>query len=211
MNGSTLGLVHDFLIVRAFDGIESTPEGFEARSAGFPEHVTLESLPDRLPDVLSFMGTNVVPTTRLAMIVGDGDQPKLSQTKGLVNRIESLRAIPTFGHVPRLPPLLRFTHALKTSKSSPERRIVERASELKRLFEKTILLIVHTKREFDNEGRGLGAHKVILLHEVKVCTPYPLIEMRGLRRTVSINCSVDFSIHVGGVLTILGAVVFYRK
>ena len=40
-NGSTLGLVHDFLIVRAFDGIESTPEGFEARSAGFLEHVTL--------------------------------------------------------------------------------------------------------------------------------------------------------------------------
>ena len=31
-NGSTLGLVHDFPIVRAFDGIESTPEGFEARS-----------------------------------------------------------------------------------------------------------------------------------------------------------------------------------
>ena len=40
-NSSTLGLVHDFPIVRAFDGIESTPEGFEARSAGFLEHVTL--------------------------------------------------------------------------------------------------------------------------------------------------------------------------
>ena len=40
-NTPKLGLVHDFPIVRAFDGIESTPEGFEARSAGFPEHVTL--------------------------------------------------------------------------------------------------------------------------------------------------------------------------
>lgn len=28
---------------------------------------------------------------------------------------------------------------------------------------------------------------------------------------IEINCSVDFSIYVGGVLTILGAVVFYRK
>ena len=76
-NGSTLGLVHDFLIVRAFDGIESTPEGFEARSAGFPEHVTLESLPDRLPDVLSFMGTNVVPTTRLTMIIRNDRKAEL--------------------------------------------------------------------------------------------------------------------------------------
>ena len=80
------------------------------------------------------------------------------------------------GHVPRFPPLLRFTHALKTPESSPERGIVERASELKGLFEETILLIVHTKREFANVGRGLGAHRVILLHEVKVCAPYPLIK-----------------------------------
>lgn len=28
---------------------------------------------------------------------------------------------------------------------------------------------------------------------------------------LEINCSVEFSMHVGGVLTILGAVVFYRK
>lgn len=28
---------------------------------------------------------------------------------------------------------------------------------------------------------------------------------------VSINCSVEFSMHVGGVLTIVGAVIFYRK
>ena len=110
------------------------------------------------------------------MIVGDSHQAELSQTKGLVNRIESLRTIPTFGHVSRLPPLLRFTHALKTTESSPERRIVERASELKRLFEETILLIVHTKRKFDNVGRGGGAHKAMLLHDRKLCAPYlPLI------------------------------------
>ena len=76
----------------------------------------------------------------------------------------------------RAPPLLRFTHALQTSESCPERRIVERASELKRLFEKTILLIVHTKRKFDDVGRGGGAHKAMLLHVRKLCAPYlPLI------------------------------------
>lgn len=28
---------------------------------------------------------------------------------------------------------------------------------------------------------------------------------------IEINCSVEFSMHVGGVLTIVGAVIFYRK
>lgn len=175
-NGPKLGLVHDFLIVRAFDGIESTLEGLEARPTGFLEQVPLQSLPNRLADVLRLVGPDIVSAARFAMIVGDSHQAELSQTKGLVNRIESLRTIPTFGHVPRLTPLLRFTHALKTPESSPERRIVERASELKGLFEETILLIVHTKREFDNEGRGLGAHKAILLHDAKECAPYPLIK-----------------------------------
>ena len=176
MNGSTLGLVHDFLIVRAFDGIESTPEGFEARSAGFPEHVTLESLPDRLPDVLSFMGTNVVPTTRLTMIIRNDRKAEFGWSKDFMNGIERYCSRLPFRHVPCLPPRLRLTHALQTPESCPERRIVERASELKRLFEKTILLIVHTKRKFDNVGRGGGAHKAMLLHVRKLCAPYPLIE-----------------------------------
>ena len=77
MNGSTLGLVHDFLIVRAFDGIESTPEGFEARSAGFPEHVTLESPPDRFTNALRFMSPNVFSTARLAMIIRNDRKAEL--------------------------------------------------------------------------------------------------------------------------------------
>ena len=186
-NGPKLGLVHDFLIVRAFDGIESTLEGLDARPAGFLEQVPLQSPPNRLADVLRLVSPYIVSAARLAMIVGDGNQAKLSQTKGFVNRIKSLRAFPTFGYISRLLPLLRFTHALKTPESSPERRIVERASELKRLFEETILLIVHTKRKVDNEGRVLGAHKIILLPETKVCAPFSLIEVRGLRRTGSIK------------------------
>ncbi|WP_302515559.1 hypothetical protein, partial [uncultured Sutterella sp.] len=54
-------------------------------------------------------------------------------------------------------------------------------------FEKTILLIVHTKRKFDNVGKGGGAHKEMLLHVRKVCAPSPPIEMRGLRRTGSVK------------------------
>ena len=77
MNGSTLGLVHDFLIVRAFDGIESTPEGFEARSAGFPEHVTLENPPDRFANTLRFMSANVFSTARLAMIIRNDRKAEL--------------------------------------------------------------------------------------------------------------------------------------
>lgn len=69
-----------------------------------------------------------------------------------MNCTERFRACFPLGHVPCHPPLLRFTHALQTPESCPERRIVERASELKRLFEKTILLIVHTKRKFDDVG-----------------------------------------------------------
>ena len=123
MNGSTLGLVHDFLIVRAFDGIESTPEGFEARSAGFPEHVTLESLPDRLPDVLSFMGTNVVPTTHLTMIIRNDRKAEFGWSKDFMNGIERYCSRLPFRHVPCLPPRLRLTHALQTPESCPERRI----------------------------------------------------------------------------------------
>ena len=77
MNGSTLGLVHDFLIVRAFDGIESTPEGFEARSAGFLEHVTLYPPPDRFANALSFMSANVFSTARLAMIIRNDRKAEL--------------------------------------------------------------------------------------------------------------------------------------
>ena len=65
-------------------------------------------------------------------------------------------------------------------------RIVERASELKRLFEKTILLIVHTKRKFDNVGRGGSINRTMLLHVRKLCAPY--LPLRGLRRTGSVKC-----------------------
>ena len=158
--------IHDFLIVRTFDGIESTLEGLEARSTGFLEQVPLQSLPNRLADVLRLVSSYIVSAARPAMIVGDGHQAKLSQTKGLVNRIKSLRAFPTFECISRHPPLLHFTHTLKTPESSPERRIVERASEFESLFEKTILLIVHTKREFDDVRRRRCSHKTILLHVV---------------------------------------------
>lgn len=71
-------------------------------------------------------------------------------------------------------PLAKAAHACAaTAPCAPRpRRIVERASELKRLFEKTILLIVHTKRKFDDVGRGGGAHKAMLLHVRKLCAPY---------------------------------------
>ena len=69
----------------------------------------------------------------------------MNSTEGFCSRLP-------FRHVPCFPPLLRLAHTLQTPESSPERRIVERASELKRFFEKTILLIVHTKRKFDDVG-----------------------------------------------------------
>ena len=73
-------------------------------------------------------------------------------------------------------------------------RIVERASELKRLFEKTILLIVHTKRKFDDVGRGGRAHKAMLLHVRKLCAPYlPLkSEACGARVLSNGRCTGKF-------------------
>ena len=70
---------------------------------------------------------------------------------------------------------------------STERRVVEHAAELECLFEKTILLIVYTKREFDDVGRSSRSHMAMLLLVPKMGTPCPLFEKRGLRRTVSIN------------------------
>ena len=68
------------------------------------------------------------------------------------------------GHVPRLPPLLRFAHALQTAERRSERRVVDRAPEVEGLFEKTILLIVDPKRQFDDEGGSGGPHEAIIPH-----------------------------------------------
>ena len=87
---------------------------------------------------------------------------------------------------------------------STERRVVEHAAELECLFEKTILLIVYTKREFDDVGRSSRSHMAMLLHVPKMGTPCPLFEKRGLRRTVSINADLSASTHYtqnGGTLT----------
>src|SRR5574344_1820079 len=59
-NGSNLGLVHDFLIVRTFDGMKSTLEGLEAWTAGFVEKVPLQCLPNRLADVLRLVSAYIV-------------------------------------------------------------------------------------------------------------------------------------------------------
>ena len=118
------------------------------------------------------MSANVFSTARLAMIIRNDRKAEFGWSKDFMNGIERYCSRLPFRHVPCLPPRLRLTHALQTPESCPERRIVERASELKRLFEKTILLIVHTKRKFDNVGRGGGAHKEMLLHVRKVCAPY---------------------------------------
>ena len=85
--------------------------------------MTLESLPDRLPDVLSFMGTNVVPTTRLTMIIRNDRKAEFGWSKDFMNGIERYCSRLPFRHVPCLPPRLRLTHALQTPESCPERRI----------------------------------------------------------------------------------------
>ena len=186
-NGFLLGLVHDFVIVCTFNGVQSALEGLESRLAALLEHVALQSPPDGLADALGFMRANVVSTAGLAMIVGNSYQAEFIQAESIVNRSKGLGAGSAFRHVPCFPPLLRFTHALKTPESRPERRVVEHAAELECLFEKTILLIVYTKREFDDVGRSSRSHMAMLLHVPKMGTPCPLFEKRGLRRTVSIK------------------------
>ena len=117
------------------------------------------------------------------MVIGNSYQTEFIQAERIVNRSKGLGAGSAFRHVPCCPPLLGFTHALKTPESSPERRVVEHASELECLFEKTILLIVYTKREFDDVGRSSRSHMAMLVHVPKMGTPCPLFEKRGLRRT----------------------------
>lgn len=117
------------------------------------------------------------------MVIGNSYQTEFIQAERIVNRSKGLGAGSAFRHVPCFPPLLGFTHALKTPESSPERRVVEHASELECLFEKTILLIVYTKREFDDVGRSSRSHMAMLVHVPKMGTPCPLFEKRGLRRT----------------------------
>ena len=54
-NGFLLGLVHDFVIVCTFNGVQSALEGLESRLAALLEHVALQSPPDGLADALGFM------------------------------------------------------------------------------------------------------------------------------------------------------------
>ena len=132
---------------------------FGARTARALEHVGIQRLEDGLSDVLRLMCADVVSAARLPMVVRDGHQTVLGEGILLVELVESVRTLLSLGHVPSIPPLLRFAHALQTAEGRPERRVVDRAPEVEGLFEKTILLIVDPKRNFDDEGRSGGSHE----------------------------------------------------
>ena len=158
-NGTERGLEDDLGVARSLDGIETSSEGLEARTARALEHVGIQRLEDGFADVLRLVCADVVSSARPAVVVGDGHQTVLGEGVLPVDLVEGFGAFLPLGHVPRIPPLLRFAHALQTAERRPERRVVDRAPEVEGLFEKTILLIVDPKRNFDDEGRSGGSHE----------------------------------------------------
>ena len=94
------------------------------------------------------------------MIIGDNGQAEFAKAKSLVDSIERLCSCFSLGQVTSFPPLFGFPHALQTAERSPKRCVVKRTPEFEGLFEKAILLIVHSKRELDDVGWSSGSHGV---------------------------------------------------